>query len=87
MPLSVVQAQNNEVTTGAAVTVTISTTAGNLLVLLTSEGQNNSSTVTISDSAGQTWTQVNGYVSSNATNQAAMWYKENSAAVTSVTAT
>src|SRR5229473_1176678 len=87
MPLSVVQAQNNEVTTGAAVTVTISTTAGNLLVLLTSEGQNNSSTVTISDSAGQTWTQVNGYVSSNATNQAAMWYKENSVAVTSVTAT
>ncbi len=51
-------------------------------------GGNNAATVTITDSAGQTWTQTaSGYASSASSNRSAMFYKANSAAVTSVTAT
>src|SRR5260370_5490809 len=51
-------------------------------------GGNNTATVSITDSAGQSWTQTtSGYASSASTNRSAMFYKPNSAAVTSVTAT
>src|SRR2546428_535526 len=85
--IAFVQAQNNEVTAATAVTVTISTTSGNLLVFFATEGNNNTLTVTITDSASQTWTQVNGYFSSSSTVRSSVWYKANSAAITSATAT
>ncbi|HEV2520844.1 MAG TPA: DUF4038 domain-containing protein [Candidatus Acidoferrales bacterium] len=66
----------------------INTTAGNLLVVYCMNGGNNTATVTISDSAGQSWTQTtSGYASSASTNRSAMFYRANSAAVTSITAT
>lgn len=83
---SVVKAAQN-INTGGGVTsvaATISTAAGNLLVALTREGSNDTDTMSISDSAGQTWTLA-GYNSFNTTERCAVWYKANSAAVTSVT--
>jgi hypothetical protein len=86
---SLVQAaQGFSASGGNAITVPISTTSGNLLVIFCMNGGNNSTTVTITDSAGQTWTQTaSGYASSASSNRSAMFYKPNSAAVTSVTAT
>ncbi len=88
MAISVVQAAQNSVNAVAAVTVTISTSANNLLAIFTTQNINNTSTVTISDSAGQTWTQTtSGYASQSATSRSAVWIKPSSKAVTSVTAT
>jgi len=88
-PVSLVQAAQNFASPGStSITVPISTTAGNSLVIFCENGGSNTATVTITDSAGQTWTQTtSGYASSAATNRAAMFYKAGSAAVTSVTAT
>src|SRR6266849_9370973 len=86
MGLSVVQAKNSQVV-GTAVTVTISTTKGNLLVVCAYQGANNTSTLSISDTAGNTWTQAGGYGSASAASRIAMFYVANAAAVTSVTAT
>jgi len=88
-PLSVVHAAQNFSGSGStSVTVPIGTTAGNLLVIFCMNGANSSATVSITDSAGQTWTQTaSSYASSASSNRSAMFYKANSAAVTSVTAT
>ncbi|HEV2522845.1 MAG TPA: hypothetical protein VGT24_10735, partial [Candidatus Acidoferrales bacterium] len=88
-PISVVQAaQNFSASSNTSITVPISTTAGNLLVVYCMQGGSNTATVTISDSASQAWTQTtSGYASSASTNRSAMFYKLNSAAVTSVTVT
>jgi hypothetical protein len=81
-------AQGFSASANTAITVPISTTAGNLLVILCANGGNNAATATITDSAGQTWMQTgSGYASSASSNRLAMFYKANSAAVTSVTAT
>jgi hypothetical protein len=85
--LAVVQAANNLSTAATATTITVTTTSGNLLVILAAEGANNTATVTISDSASQTWTQVGGYISPNTSSRTSMWYIPNSASVTSITAT
>jgi len=85
-----VQAQSNEVATGATVTVTITTTAGNLLVAVARAGTGASGqTVTITDSTGgsNTWTQTaSGYVSTSSSNNMGMFYSVTAAGVTSVTA-
>lgn len=83
---AVVKAAQN-INTGSGVTsvaATISTAAGNLLVALVRNGSNDTDTMSISDSAGQSWTLA-GYNSFNTTERCAVWYKANSAAVTSVT--
>src|SRR5258708_29293676 len=62
--LSVVQAQNVD-NTGVGLTslsVSINTSANNLLVCLCGEGTNNTDTFTISDSASNPWTQIGGYL-------------------------
>src|SRR5882672_4963385 len=86
--LAFVQAASNSTATNACA-VTVTTTAGNMLVLFVQQSLDNTSTVTITDSSGTgTWTQTaSGYVSNGTTNRTAMFVKPNSAAVTSVTAT
>lgn len=70
----------------AAVTVSITASSGHLIIVFTSERTDSSSTVTISDSATQSYTQTtSGYVAQNT--RAGMFYKANSAALTSVTST
>lgn len=64
------------------------TTSGNLLVIFVCQGASNSATVTISDSASQTWTQTaSGYSSTGGNHRAAIFFIPNSSSVTSVTGT
>jgi len=73
-------------TSATSVTVNPANTAGNFLAFGTREGVNATSTVTIVDSASQTWTQtVSGYeaASGNAA-RIGMWIMPNSAALTSL---
>src|SRR5260370_4329534 len=80
-------AQNFSASGSTSITVPISTTAGNLLVIFCMNGGNNTATVSITDSAGQSWTQTtSGYASSASTNRSAMFSNPNSATVTTVTA-
>src|ERR1700680_1778434 len=69
--LSVVQSAQNFAASGTtSITVPISTTAGNLLVVFCMNGGNNTATATISDNAGQSWTQTtSGYASSASSNR------------------
>ena len=87
--ISLLQAQNTNQTGVSSLTVNISTTAGNTIICGVREGDNNTDTWTMSDSAGQTgWRQVSSsYVSPNTTNRADMRYITNSAALTWVRAT
>jgi len=85
MAIAFVQAANNS-TVGTATTVTITTTTGNLLVLAVYEGVNATSTISVSDTAGNTWTQVNSYVTSSG-DRFAMLYSLGASSITSVTAT
>lgn len=85
MAIAFVQAKNNSAV-GTATTVTITTTTGNLLVLVVYEGVNSTSTMSVTDTAGNTWTQVGGYVTSSG-DRFAMFYSPGASSVTSVTAT
>jgi hypothetical protein len=85
MAIAFVQAKNNQAAPNSGVnnTVSITTTAGNLLVLMSYTDKASNLTPTISDSASQTWTQAG----SNPTvgnGICTMWYMPNSASVTSV---
>jgi acid phosphatase len=85
-----VQVQNNIVTTTTAQTslsVNITTGAGNLLVAFCRESSSGTDNFTVTDSAGQTWTQTSsGYKNESDTGpRVSMFYVANSAAVTSVT--
>lgn len=85
-----VQTQNNFSSTAVtSLTVSITTTAGNLLVVAVEQGTNNTDTMLVSDSAGNTYTQTtSGYVSQNSTSRAALyWTGQNVGAVTSVKVT
>ena len=86
--ISVVQAQNANQAGVSSLTVNISTAAGDAIICGVSEGDNNTDTWTMSDSAGQAaWRQVaSGYVSPNTTNRTDMRYITNSAALTWVRA-
>ena len=85
--LGFAQACNNF---GAASTsslvITCSTSAGSLLVLGFRQGSNNTALSGVTDSAGQTWTQIAiGSTGWDASTQGFMYYMANSSAVTSVT--
>ena len=84
-----IQAAQNGVTASTAVTVNITTTSGNAVVVWCTQGANNTSTLTITDSASQAgWTQTSsGYASQGTSDRSAIFYKTNSAALTSVTCT
>ncbi|HEV1992424.1 MAG TPA: hypothetical protein VGR34_06130 [Candidatus Dormibacteraeota bacterium] len=85
--IAVVQASSNQAV-GAAVTVTVTTAAGNLLVICAYQGVNNTSTLAITDSGGTNiWTQVGGYASASTASRMAMFFSPNAAAVTTITAT
>lgn len=91
--ISFVQGHNFEVAASASA-VTISNangglatvTAGSMVVCLGREGQNNTSTVTLSDSGSQTWTHL-GYANPSAASRVSMDYILNSTAITSITET
>ena len=85
-----VQVQNNIDVSGAAFTsfsVPITTNPGALLVAFCRESSNGTDNFTVTDSAGQTWTQTaSGYSNISSTGpRSGMFYVANSAAVTSVT--
>src|SRR5205814_10095858 len=88
---ALVQVQNNVITTTTTYTsswsVNITTTAGDLLVAFCRESSNGTDNFTVTDSAGQTWTQTaSGYWNESSTGpRLGMFYVANSAAVTSVT--
>lgn len=83
--LSVVQSAQNGGTSLSTLTVTISTSANNLLVIWCRQETNNTNTMTVSDTASQTWTLITLMNNTGQGNRGGMFYKENSAAVTSVT--
>lgn len=87
--LTFVQVQNNFAAgPQTTIVVNITTTAGSMLIVAGAQGTDNTSTETVSDSAGNTYTQTaSGYTSSGAANRGAMWVKANALAVTSVTIT
>src|SRR5438552_8990125 len=85
-----VQVQNNIDVSGAAFTsfsVNITTSPGDLLVAFVRESSNGTDNFTVTDSAGQTWTQTtSGYNNeSDSGPRTGMFYIANSTAVTSVT--
>ena len=90
--LAVVQVQNNIDSNAAnfyaSFPVNITTNPGHLLVAFVRESSNGTDNFTVTDSAGQTWTQTSsGYENeSSAGPRSGMFYVANSAAVTSVTA-
>src|SRR5439155_755564 len=88
--LAVVQVQNNLDTSGAAFasfSVNITTQPGNLLVAFCRESSSSTDNFTVTDSAGQVWTQtVAGYRNEISTApRSGMFYIANSAALTRVT--
>jgi len=83
---TVVQAKSNQ-TVATSTAVTITTTAGNLLVAIAYSDLSSSNTFTITDSAGQTWTNVPNTPFGVGNGRMQMWYRPNSASVTSVTVT
>jgi ASPM-SPD-2-Hydin domain-containing protein/beta-propeller repeat-containing protein/centrosomal CEP192-like protein len=88
---ALVQVQNNidVIATNyyTSFSVPITTTPGNLLVAFCRESSNGTDNFTVSDSAGQTWTQTaSGYKNESTSGpRIGMFYVANSAAVTSVT--
>lgn len=88
MSLAIKGTANHEATAATASTVTYTSTAGSLLVVGCSQNVNNTSTLTVSDSAGNTWTQAGTYsTGATGTHESAMFYVANASAVTSVTCT
>lgn len=85
--LAVVQAKNNTQTTSASCQVTITTSAGNLIVAAFDQNVNNTQTLSVTDSNSATYTQAGGYASGTTSQRSAMFYLENAAAVTFVKGT
>src|SRR5207245_321135 len=79
-------AQNTASSGITSLSVPVSTSANDLLVAFVAESGNNSDTMLVSDSAGNTWTNI-AYDSYATTNRTGMFYSANAAAVTSVTVT
>ncbi len=86
--LSVVQSHSayNSSTSASSISIPLSTVSGHLLVAYVREGSSNTTTFTVTDSTGQTWTQAGTYTSFSTANRSALFYMANSKAVTSVTA-
>lgn len=89
MAIALSQAALADVTSGTSLADTITTSAGSLIVAVCVQGLNNTDTLSITDSASQTgWTQTaSGYTTPDATHKAGIFYRANSAALTSVTCT
>lgn len=89
MALSVIQAANAEEAGGdTTMTVTLTTTQGSLLVQWAGQGENNTHTWTVSDTAVQSWTQeAAGYFNFDTTHRVKADLFPQSALVTSVTTT
>jgi hypothetical protein len=89
MALSVLLAANVEDAGGdATMVVTLTTTAGSLLVQYAGEGQDASHTWTVSDTAVQSWSQeAAGYFTFDSTQRVKADFFANSVSVTSVTTT
>src|SRR5258708_32026881 len=91
MALAFVQVQNNRnaLTGQTSLTVSIPSSAGNLLIAYVRQSANNTDTMLVSDSAGNTWTQTaSGYVSAASGRRGAMFFTpQNVGSVTSVTVT
>lgn len=87
--LAVANCANNATTTGAAVTVTLTTSAGSLIVVYCKQNVNSTSTVTMTDSnGGNTWSQTaGGYATSGSGTRAGMFFVPNATATTTVTCT
>lgn len=83
--IAVTQARSNQ-TGGTSTAVTIATTSGHLLVCIVYEDVSNSATLGCTDNIPQTWTQVGSTVTVG-NGAMAMFYKENSAVVSSVSCT
>ena len=88
-PPAFVQVQNNldRVNTDTSLSVNITTQPGDLLLAFCREGSNATDYFTVTDSAGQKWTQtLSGYENESSTGpRSGMFYVANSAAVSSVT--
>jgi hypothetical protein len=86
--ISVVQARSayNSGSGLTSIQTTISSTSGRALIAFIREGSNATDTMQVTDSAGNTWTNV-GYASLSGTNRSSLWYCPNANAVTSVTCT
>lgn len=84
-----VKAAQNETTSNQAVTVTISTAANDFIVFACRQNVNNTATAAITDSAGQTgWSQTaSGYKDDGTGDRIAVFFRANSAALTSATCT
>jgi len=91
--LAVVQAASHQTLNATATTIgsgdgLVATGSGNLLVLTCYQPTNNTSTLAVTDSASQSgYLQAGSYASSGTTDRFAMFYKENSASITSITGT
>lgn len=85
-----VQCQSTQVTGPATAAVApIATTLGNAVIVAVSQGTDNTGTVTITDSGGQSYTQTAaGYSDeSNANSRSGLFFKANSAVLSSITST
>ncbi|HEV2013944.1 MAG TPA: glycosyltransferase family 2 protein [Candidatus Dormibacteraeota bacterium] len=79
-------ASQTETTTATSLTVTISSTAGDLLVaMIAIHGNSGHNVDSITDTAGNTWYEVDRASCGAGAVRSTMWYAKNAAAVTSVT--
>lgn len=82
--ISFVQAQNALLASGTSQAVSITTTAGNLIVACEGNGTSSTGNTTVTDSASQTWTLIDS-TSPTTTAEVSAYYKASSSALTSVT--
>lgn len=86
--LSVLQAHGTSAGGGTATITGLTTTPGSLIAIVTAQGGSSSATVTVSDSASQSYTQsVSGYAGNSSPSRSSVFYVPNSVALTSITVT
>jgi hypothetical protein len=82
------QASNTGTGTPTNIVITRTTNAGNLLVICVTWNTGSSQTVTIADTAGNTWTRASvGWKTGSAGTRAEIWYVINAKAITTATIT
>lgn len=85
--LGVVQAKSGDAATATAVTITVTTSANNLLVIICGQDANNTSTLSVADSASNSWVQAGTYNRPSTSKDVAIFFATNAAAITTLTAT
>jgi hypothetical protein len=85
--VQVQNAFNSALGTSLTATPASAVGSGNFVVAWVRHGTDNTSSISVSDNLSQTWTQVGSNCNSTTNDLGAMWYKENSGAITSVTVT